>query len=655
MCAAAGDMPAERPPSRSRGAVRRREVSRCDRLLEQLEQRRLLSAGAIISGSVEDVTGGGAPAPVAHWGVYIDANNNGKIDPGEQWTSTDAAGHFAFPPLAAGTYTIRADPPHPQWAVSSPSSGFFAVTSDGLDPSPPVTFTYREQPPPSRYQVSQIVDFQLIGGGGPDPSIRMVPALLQSAGWEGFVSTVVQPDWAWGVRRIELHNPFGLLPGDAIFPTDQFLQAQAAGLHWLTDDFVSAWKPVTQSGMEVIGYIGSPDIDPTFQALAAAGNTDAWNARFNASIAPLLQAGMSIAFDSGQAMTEGDLFYQALQSLTAQGVKVYLENRPPEDAPFQWSFPVIETADSWVNSDPYVNPATFWAAKNSQLPAGSVVRIVNAFPANVDPTSSPQVINYLQGILRDGDSAAIAIGTVRQMGISLADLLTSVETAPAGSPAGAAIGGALRDSAGSALSGWTIYLDMNHDGILDAGDISTTTSAYLGWYAFKDLPAGTYTVRYVARPDHAPAPGSSDHLDVTVPAGQTIASQDMRLMPVPSGNSGLSSGALAAAVAADQQQLAADATRLASDGQDRRAVLAADAKAIADAKTKGRASSATAEPRLQGTALRDRLARLRAALRADMLRWKQVLAADHALLGADRQKLALDRRMLRRSRHAPVK
>jgi hypothetical protein len=46
------------------------------------------------------------------------------------------------------------------------------------------------------------------------------------------------------------------------------------------------------------------------------------------------------------------------------------------------------------------------------------------------------------------------------------------------------------------VAGVTVYADLNNDGILDAGDISTTTSIY-GTYQLGNLPVGTDTIRTI--------------------------------------------------------------------------------------------------------------------------------------------------------------
>lgn len=387
-------------------------------------------AAGQITGRVIDV-GGTTAQPIQNWGVYLDTNNNGHIDPGEPWMSTDANGSFSFTELLPGTYTVRVDPLHGGWKADSPSSGSVTITSDGRVASPPIVFSYRQAAPPAHYQVNQLVDYFLIGGTGSDVANRMVSKSMLGNGWGAFVQQVVQPDIDWGVRRIELHNPFGVSTAYN-FPAGQFVDAQAAGLTWLTDDFVPSWQPITQSGVEVIGYIGNPDYDPSFQALTS--DPAAWNARFDASVAPLVQAGMSVAFDFGQAFTAGDLFNQALDRLKSEGVKVYLENRPAESTPYNWQFPIIATP-GWVWSNPYVTPSQAWAAKNSELPGGgNVIRLLQDLPPGGSSSDYTWLLSDLQSIFQDGDSVGLSIADLRSDGLTIDRVLTPLAVHSAGPP-----------------------------------------------------------------------------------------------------------------------------------------------------------------------------------------------------------------------------
>ena len=47
---------------------------------------------------------------IPNWTVYLDQNQNGRLDPGEQSTMTDSEGNYSFPNLAPGTYTVAEEP-----------------------------------------------------------------------------------------------------------------------------------------------------------------------------------------------------------------------------------------------------------------------------------------------------------------------------------------------------------------------------------------------------------------------------------------------------------------------------------------------------------------------------------------------------------------
>ena len=77
----------------------------------------------------------------------------------------------------------------------------------------------------------------------------------------------------------------------------------------------------------------------------------------------------------------------------------------------------------------------------------------------------------------------------------------------------------------SGAAGWTVYLDLNHDGKLDPGDPTAVTDS-LGSYRFYDLPPGTYTVAELGQPgwrQTAPAGGTQT---ATVAPGQLTSGID---------------------------------------------------------------------------------------------------------------------------------
>jgi glucose/arabinose dehydrogenase len=62
------------------------------------------------------------------WTVYLDANNNGKLDAGELHSTTDINGAFGFWKLSAGTYVVRVIAPT-GWQATNPKSNSFSLTA----------------------------------------------------------------------------------------------------------------------------------------------------------------------------------------------------------------------------------------------------------------------------------------------------------------------------------------------------------------------------------------------------------------------------------------------------------------------------------------------------------------------------------------------
>jgi len=79
---------------------------------EPLEPRQLLASTASIAGSVfNDLNANGiretGDSGIAKVTVYLDKNNNKKLDTGEKSTTTDSNGNYAFSKLSAGSYIVR--------------------------------------------------------------------------------------------------------------------------------------------------------------------------------------------------------------------------------------------------------------------------------------------------------------------------------------------------------------------------------------------------------------------------------------------------------------------------------------------------------------------------------------------------------------------
>ena len=96
--------------------------------LEPLEERKFLACQHSISGFVfNDLNSNGkrdsGETGLSKVTVYLDVNNNKKIDTNEKSTTTDGAGNFSFSNVAPGAYIIRQIVPAGM-SQTSPAQGF---------------------------------------------------------------------------------------------------------------------------------------------------------------------------------------------------------------------------------------------------------------------------------------------------------------------------------------------------------------------------------------------------------------------------------------------------------------------------------------------------------------------------------------------------
>jgi len=75
------------------------------------------------------------------------------------------------------------------------------------------------------------------------------------------------------------------------------------------------------------------------------------------------------------------------------------------------------------------------------------------------------------------------------------------------------------------LSGWTIFLDTNDNGVLDNGEKSTNTN-WLGQYSFSNLPSGTYHVREVLKSGWIGTVPSGGKYDINLGVNQNVSGKN---------------------------------------------------------------------------------------------------------------------------------
>ena len=187
------------------------------------------------------------------------------------------------------------------------------------------------QPPPQPDH-SRLISFIALGGQNGTQQANMHSSLARyNITWLQFVQQTLVPQTEWGVRRFMLHLPFGKDPTEGPMSFDSYLVAQQRDLQVIWTGFVQAIRPLVEGfytdgdPVEVICYLGSLRVDPSFIQLKEQAYAAEWISRFWQSIQPVLDAGCSLAFDTGGTFPEVGPEYWAVGMVEALGTQVYIE------------------------------------------------------------------------------------------------------------------------------------------------------------------------------------------------------------------------------------------------------------------------------------------------------------------------------------------
>lgn len=277
--------------------------------------------------------------------------------------------------------------------------------------------------PSQRPPAERIVSFFNIGWSNANPEKRNIGRYITNRGWTWFVATAIQPQVRRGVTRFQLHNPWGALAGEPM-QLDQLLHAREIGLTSVTEGFVDAWKPLTEAGIEVIGYVGSGRGDPDFEVLEA--DEEAWIDRAMLSVQPLLDAGMDIGLDASAPAAITHPVYEFAQRLREQGVVVYVEAKPDRDKQHWFDHGVICIDGIWLRSDVHTGhrAAQLHYGIENHLLTGEVLRLV--LPRTGESWKDLRgdaLRSRVQEILGDGQNALVSLQDWFRDGRTLANLV----------------------------------------------------------------------------------------------------------------------------------------------------------------------------------------------------------------------------------------
>ncbi len=91
--------------------------------------------------------------------------------------------------------------------------------------------------------------------------------------------------------------------------------------------------------------------------------------------------------------------------------------------------------------------------------------------------------------------------------------------------------GTQQSTEGAAPANTVVYLDLNNDGVFDAGDVSTTAAAGTGAFEFDDVAPGTYSLRTVVTSGYTLTEPTAGLYRVTVAPAGTVTGQTFGVAP----------------------------------------------------------------------------------------------------------------------------
>ena len=403
---------------------------------------------------------------LADWTIYLDINNNGQLDAGEPSEVTNQDGAYWFTGLSTGTHRI-AEVMQPGWEQTYPSQpGIHVVNVTAGEIVERVNFG-NQRIPSGEIRGSKWND---VDGDG-----------LRDAGEAGLV------DWTIYLDR---NNTGRLDAGDLSTTTDANGDYQFTGL---------------SAGSYIVAEVLQADWQQTFP-------------RTGVHQVVLADGQVVVQIDFGnQRIPSGEIRGSKWNDVDGDGLRdageaglvdwtIYLDRNntgrldagdlsTTTDANGDYQF-------TGLSAGSYTVAEVLQADWQQTFPRNGAHQIVLA---------DGQVVNRI-----DFGNQRIPSGEIR------------------GSKWNDVDGDGLRDAGEAGLVDWTIYLDRNNTGRLDAGDLSTTTDAN-GDYQFTGLSAGSYTVAEVLQADWQQTfPRNGAH-QIVLADGQVVNRIDFGNQRIPSG------------------------------------------------------------------------------------------------------------------------
>ncbi|WP_264322338.1 SdrD B-like domain-containing protein [Zarconia navalis] len=432
------------------------------------------------------------------WTIFLDDNENGELDIGEQFTVTDVSGEYSFVNLTSGTYTV-AEVQQEGWQQTSPG-GSQVLTFDDIgdvDSFAPIPTNYGGLVWSNDFSYHK--DSTLPGTGYDNGTVSgeyvaynsfANPTSVSGDPFD-FDSAYLTAAWVDGLNvqvvgsldGVEKYNQTVTVDTDAPtlfefgFSDVDRVDFNSFGggdlSHLVLDDFEFTTTGNVGNGVHTVtvnpGEIVS-DIDFGNQSLLSEISGSKWH-----------------DLDGDGTRDDGE---PGLANWT-----IYIDDNDNGELD---AGETSTTTDELGNYSFSVDAGSYTVAEVQQQGWEQTAPITGTHEVSVAPSETIDSIDF---------------GNIALPGELSGSKWDDID------------GDGVRDVGESGLEGWTIYLDDNGNGALDGEEVSTVTDAD-GNYSFTDLDAGSYIVAEVLQPGWEQTAPTDGFHTVNIDPGEAIAELD---------------------------------------------------------------------------------------------------------------------------------
>ena len=415
------------------------------------------------------------------WTIYFDDNNNGQLDSGERSVVTDADGNYRFGSVTPGTYTV-AEELQPGWTQTYPSSGTYTLDVE-------------------EDEAIENIDFG---------NVLSSPGAIEGVKWNDLDKDGVRDNNEPGLEGwtiyLDANNNGEFDSGEQSTVTDANGEYSFTNLvpgpYTVAEVQQAGWfqtYPAVDSGGSVLDE-SNDAIDTAIESGITPGNfatfSDAGSIGDNSNVSPTSDVDfIELQLDAGDVVTIdidarvlGSNVDSVLRLFDSTGTEVAVSDdaaAPGESSSLDSyiDFTATESDTYYVGVSSFAN-FDYDPFEEGSSSGGSTGDYEIEITLNGAVPGTHAVQLDAGEVATDIDFGNAEFGPSEIHGINWNDLN----------------GDGIQDANEPGLEGWTIYLDDNQNGELDAGELSTVTNSN-GEYSFTDLAPGTYTIAEVLEPN----------------------------------------------------------------------------------------------------------------------------------------------------------